>query len=298
MQPPSPVRGAQEIPLYRFIWPSRDRRKDPYGKIADIKIDARNGEVVYLSLWDRAFFDPSWARRINELVCRPDPRPKPHRWLPDRERFPMPTTNQARIGISNAARLCRKLGLDLGEDTTLGNVQWDTSYIYNTGRFEWWRGIDPARAKGTLVCQIRLRGGARIECVGPLPTACISGDSAYVGAWDDKPPEYWRGFHGTVKKRWQYLAKALEDKLKGRLGVPVVALSRLHPELAYSVPEYGAEGTAHCVVRWHDPVQDERMNGTGFEASGAFAAEFDLQSGDLKWLAFYDLALLSHWDGQ
>ena len=114
-----------------------------------------------------------------------------------------------------------------------------------------------------------------------------------MGAWDDRPAEEWRRFPGRVNRRWQDLASALERRLTAGLGIPKAALARLKPELAYAAPSYGTEGIARCVVRWHDPVQDEEMRGTGLEGSGALAAEFDLQTGDLKYIAFYDLALLA-----
>jgi hypothetical protein len=46
-------------------------------------------------------------------------------------------------------------------------------------------------------------------------------------------------------------------------------------------------------VVWHDRNEDARLNGSGLEPAGAFAAEFDLESGETKFVKFNNSDLIA-----
>jgi len=274
--------AGKEIPFYRFTWrlPSDI---STYGYAAQLEIDARSGEVTSLDLYDPAFFDAASAKYVSDTVYRPEPKPKVQVPLPSRDRFRIPTTNEVRAGIASWLTLCTKLNLNPGSDTEVSRVDWDRSYVYTN--------LSISSTKP--VCQIHLKNGTRFECVDSVAVSHFCDDACFIDFWDDRPSDEWRRFDGKVARKWQDLAKELERRLTKQLALPEKLISSFPPAVSLAGADYGAQGLARCVVRWHVQSEDARLVGSGIEPRGALAAEFDLQSGAVKWIGFYDPALIA-----
>ena len=280
----APTSDGREIPFYLLTWPGRTN--SPCDVAAEVEIDARTGQIVRLQLWDKGFLDLPYSRKIRDKVYKPEPKPKFEFPLPDRARFRFPTTNQVLAGIRGWVELCKRLELSPGGDTSLARVDWSRSYIYT----------NHAISDNVPVTQVWFKNGVSFEAERGVILSHFASDSCYVGYWDDRPAEEWSPFHGRVIKRWQDLACDLETKLVERIGLSRSILRSCPQELVYVVPEVGADGVVRCVVRWRDEAEDARLRGSGFEPFGAIRAEFDLQSGELKWIAIHNPTLLG-WKG-
>lgn len=281
VQCPSVGQNASPIPLYRFDWRVSS---DSSRSLAEIAIDARNGHVVSLSLTDPAFCDIAQERQIRGSVYTAEPRTNLPRPPLDRRRFAIPSTNEVQMGLSNCMRLCEKLGLRVAANMTLSGVSWERTYVYTN------------HLLSERVCQVHLISGASFEFIGSTAVSYQTDDACYVRAWDTKSGEEWQRFRGRVSRRWSDLARNLENDIAREFNVSKAALSRLRPVDAYGSPELGKEGIVRCVVRWLEGEEDKRLAGTGLEPGGVFSAEFDLQSGELKYISVYNPAVIG-WMG-
>jgi hypothetical protein len=120
---------------------------------------------------------------------------------------------------------------------------------------------------------------------------------SYCASDSEQVPRTWRelegklDFSGTIKYKWQELAKRLEKTLTSRLGVPERCLARYVPRALALPSELGPVGSKvprrRVDVFWvepnspHRPVDDH-----------GFGAEFDLQTGELKHIGFLDTRIL------
>src|SRR5690606_31258344 len=85
-----------------------------------------------LSLYDPAFQDLAFTRQITSQVYTPDPAsPKP----PRKVVLPRPATNDVARAISNWLRVCQKLTVDPGRQTNLADVNWDSTFIFQSELF-------------------------------------------------------------------------------------------------------------------------------------------------------------------
>src|SRR5262249_35820353 len=95
-------------------------------------------------------------------------------------------------------------------------------------------------------------------------------------------------FKGKVLKNWEDLAKGLEEKLIARAGVPKQLLDPFIPQIHINKVELGKETTKRVVVGWRNWPRNANRTVYVEETILAFRAEFDVESGELKWLNFHD----------
>jgi len=279
---PTPTPRGGQIPFYRFTWPPRDKAQSPTSHAAQIEIDARNGHVVYLVLWDPCFFDYQFTQLMSNKVYTPDPTARIEKPPLNRNLFPSPTTKQTIDAISNWLQFCVTLGFDPGKTPTVTDVDWKQTYLY-TNRLISIR--EP-------VCQVRFHDGTCFESIRGLVIGHYSSDACFSGIWDDRTAQDWQHFRGRVSKKWEDLAKQLEGKLTEKLTISKTVFQSLRPLPVYLNPKLDSDDIVRCVVRWHKVGEDTALS--ELESPGVLTAEFDLQTGDVKWISMNDLILLKY----
>jgi hypothetical protein len=97
-------------------------------------------------------------------------------------------------------------------------------------------------------------------------------------------PEDRAQFHGRAAKRWEDLAKQLENTLVAGLGIPKQFLAPFSPSPELNKLDPGEEGTKRTVVAWRNWPRNANRFVSIDETTRAFAAEFDVETGELKWI--------------
>lgn len=268
-------------PFYHIEWNGtndRGERTIP----AFLEIDGRKGKVTYLMLSDKAFSDFPLAQVISNKVYTPPPR-RPSDWArqfeaPLKRVEPYPTTNEVLEGINSWLRLCRKLGVDPGNQTNLESVFWPTSMVYD----------DPGLSRAAHVCKVQFSNHTAFSSISGVAFSHDAHDACFVGFFERMSREDRAQFRGKINYRWEDLAKGLEQVLVERVGIPRGLLSDWVPELYVQDPrKFDGLPLKRVVIgwrnRWNDSSNEEIVG-----ANYAFQAEFDLGSGELKWIAFQD----------
>jgi hypothetical protein len=269
------------LPVFYVSWLSRNI--DEQYK-AMVEVDACSGSITFIDLRGRMFADTNVMHDIQTKVLLADSvtgTPSPATPSPVQKRvprsLPVPTMEDAQRGLASWLWLCSQLDIEPGRDTGLGDVDWDRSAVYTNTL------IGP----NVPISMVVLKSGASFEVIGGTAFGCYAPDACFVGAWRDKPPEYFNKFIGTASLKWKSLAGDLQDRISKRLGVPERLLLPLRPSPTRRPPEEGSESVARVVVDWRAWPKRE-----GFvqndEAKLAFEAEFDLTAGKTKWVRFYD----------
>lgn len=269
-----------KIPFYTVTWPDRTRMAG-FETAALVEIDARNGSITQVQLWDEAFEDQALLQVISNRVYLPDP-PKadagarapavlPH--------LPPPATNEVQRGIESWHWLCRQLSVPLGPATNLAavNWEWDKTYMYTN---QFLPGVPVSFivrfTNGACFCAVR-GAVANILSMGPEPSAVPK---------------------GTVKYRWQDLCNGFEQALVEKLGIPRQCFaayrpipptvphegSRYHGEAYPPPPEVGRRGYKIVRVEWTDAKEGWPIGGF----VPRFHADFDLETGALVHVAIVD----------
>lgn len=277
VQGPSRAEDGKTIPFYRITWPCTNL---PYlDTTADIEIDAENKQITYLWLPHPGFHDLLFAHQISDRVYKPEPPVERKRAPIPRDLYPLPSTNEVSLALTNMLAFCARLGFDPGTNVDLSAVDWRRSMLYT----------NTAVSRVMRVCQVRFRNGACFESIDGFVFGYFSHDACFSGFYDERPKEEWQRFVGPKTKEWIDLARDLEGSLERRLRVPKRVLSEYEPILHLD----GAK-LARCVVNWRK--RDQAQNAED-DLRTPFAAEFDLTSGQIKWIYFEDMRLLG-WKGQ
>ncbi|HVV73959.1 MAG TPA: hypothetical protein VHI52_21070 [Verrucomicrobiae bacterium] len=273
-----PPSQQHPMPFYEVEWPSVS--DCPCGAIVDI--DGRNGKVVQLFLCDIAYSDFARAEKIKSQVYHPeaDQRPKPVREtyiaMMQKHHYPPPTEAYAREAIPKWLSFCRKIGCDPGSQTNVSDIRWDASWVHTN------------LLTGPPVCEIRFKNGVYFHSIQGVTLSHYCADACFTGLWGERPRQEWAPWWAKCTKDWKdwkALAKALEPVLVEQLGIPKELLARYHPMPGVKPPEPGKWGYTRLLVQWRDfplvgevAVSDTKLG---------FQAEFDLQTGALKWLSFF-----------
>jgi hypothetical protein len=160
--------------------------------------------------------------------------------------------------------------------SNISDVDWEATFKSES---------PPSLPPGTLY-KIQFRNGASFNCVNETIFAHTCSDAGFVGAWAEKPPDYWRRFEATSTNSWEKLSHELNTMLVEKLGVSRAHLNKFTPT-PYVL---GAEGVSHCVVQWYETKSIGKMPQDSIKT--ALFAEFDLASGGIKNLMFHDFELL------
>ena len=272
--------SSKRIPFYEVTWPKGNGGLTPTAKV---EIDGRTGTIVALNLWDHHFRDPALAQQIKNRVCRPDPVVAPPLKAPRKRVLPYPSKEQAAQAIRNWLLFCQRLGLDPGSNTDLSQIDWEKSSLYAE------RQISPT----IPVCRITFTNKAIFESVGGVVFNHFGSDAFFTNDYLDRPRSAWDAIHGVVAIRWEELADALQRRICQQFKVSPTTFDMLRPFIRNGSADQGKDGLTRTVIDWRRlraPHLDDTVSVEEFPR--VFAAEFDLRTGETKFIAFYDLSLI------
>jgi hypothetical protein len=265
---------GKRIPFFRITWPSPP---GSYGSstIASIEIDARTGKIVNLHLYDIGFLDAALGNKIMDRVYTPDPKPpaKP----PGKRIVPYPTTNQVTQAIENWLVFCRRLNLNPGGDTNVSQVDWDRTYAYTNSRI----------STNMPVCQIRFKNNACFEALDGRVYCYFCPDACFTGFWEHRPEAEMKAFVGPKKISRTEVTGTFDHFLSTELGIPLATFTNCR-----KVSRVGGEGLKRVVLDWvkWPPPKDFT---DPYDLPKLFSVEFDLETGEVKWIFFDDLGLIA-----
>lgn len=272
---------AKDFPFYLINWPNTNAHN--YGGFASVEIDARRARPVFVQLWSPEYYDVALAGQISNRVYTAETKPAPSkqdsvsqddlRWKPD--------VATMKSLIPKWLRFCDNLGLAPGPQTNLDYVDWKQTF----------KAEAPAPLPPGTLYKIVFKNGAAFETVNETVFGHNGFDASFVGAWADKPNEYWKSFTGPAVYTWAQLAAQLNSRLNAKLGISKAYLNRFAPT-AYTV---GTNGMSRCTVNWYDTKSSAVKSPVS--APIAIAAEFDLASGEIKSVTFFDFELL-RWEAR
>jgi len=251
----------------------------PRGYDAAVEVDRRSGAIVLVDLFAKRFFDYDFALQISNKVYVPDRANETRTSTPAEAFSPGPgvATNMVADAVASWIWLCNRLGVVPGPQTNLDCVHWGETFVYTNSDI----------STSAPVLQVRFKNGVCFESCGGVTFSHYAADACFTGLWRRQPPEYFKPFEGTVSVTWKDLSTNLEGMLRNRLGIPAELLARFTADGKWKPPELGTRTTKRLVVEWRHWPRTE-----GFvpiqESILAFAAEFDLENGELKWINFQD----------
>lgn len=268
------------MPFFEVDWPSVSDA--PHG--ANVEIDGRNGRIVGLHLHDIAYRDFAFSEKIKRQVYVPEPRAttvaQTNISRVKKFHLPQPTAAYVARAITNWLGFCRRIGCGPGTQTNVSSINWDETWFY-TNRII---------STSSPVCRIRFQNGAYFESIDGVTFSHFGADGCFTGHWMEKTSQEWAPFWGKCTKDWKdwkALAKALEPIIVEQLGIPKELLAPYSPWLGTKPPELGKYGVTRILVEWRNwPVNPGRTVYTS-ETKLAFRAEFDLETGALKWIDFF-----------
>jgi hypothetical protein len=277
-------RWGPPIPFFRLKWLTKPDPTGAIDTIATAEVDARDGRIVGIKLYDESFMDRAFEKTVLGRVYRPDPvlqaprTPALH--------YSKPTTNYVARAIGRWLLFCQRLGLDPGGETNLAEVDWETTVLFTN------RDISTSAP----CCVVRFTNGAAFDSAGDTIWGYVAKDAALEGDWTDHPKEYWERFRGQVAVGWTALVTNLEARLAQGLGIAHKAYEpcEASPAVVGGLP--GETGLTRALVYWHRlprlPDSDRAVE----DMRSYFYAELDLEQGSVKMLVFQDAKLLSHID--
>jgi len=210
--------------------------------------------------------------------------PMPTRWQmrnqpPLKRLLPYPATNEIAKAIHSWLRFCSSLGIPPGAQTNLAAVFWARTFSYTNH--------DVSRV--APVAQIAFTNGTRFEAINGVAFSHYAEDAMYSGFWQEMTPEERDTFKGKINKDWKELARDLERTLIRSVGIPESLLTPYSFTVSLGTPrEIGAVGIKRLVLDWRNWPRNAGREVSVDETRSAFAAEFDLETGELKWINFHD----------
>jgi len=255
------VYKGKRVPFYRVEWPPVTRQGGTVG--AEIDVDARSGKIVLVHLLDVAFLDPAAARRIRDQVYTADSSPKRNSWPV----APRPTPDQVSRAITNWLMLCARLQIPTEPNVGLSDVNWNETSL---ARLMPYSSAGPA-------CFVRFTNGVGFLSLDGTVILHTS------GRMQDRK--------GRVVNNWRDLSKKLERTLVERLAFRPEELAPFSPEPEAVPPAVGTEGTRALWVKWRETPLSRNYLPTS-ERKPGFAAEFDLETGQMRSIKFDDPSLI------
>jgi hypothetical protein len=272
---------SERIPFFMAEWRTAPDGHGADYAVASVEIDGRDRSIVRLTLFDPAFWDLALEKRIKAKVYRPDQTntPPPVRRIIT---YPKPTTNSVERAIEQWLTFCDVLGLDPGNQTSLASVDWEQTFTYT----------NVAVSRHEPVSRIRFRNGTLFETIRGIVYCHCSLDACFAGPYLDKTDKEWAKFQGRVSRKWQDAVRDLESRLDGKLGIPKTLYSPSQPFPRMLGPNVGETGCARALVYWHRLPRLQESDSADEDFRSFFYAEFDLQSGQVKLVAFHDPKLI------
>lgn len=275
-------RDGLHIPFYLIHWPDASR---PGRTSADVEIDGRTGRIVYMELWDKSFRDHAYAEKIKSAVYKPEESEsspvKKEKKSVAQPSLPKPSTNQVIDTIRDGAWLCERLHLRICS-TNLGEVDWERTWLYS----------DPRITVSSQICRVRFTDNCALESASGAIIGVFSADACYSGIWDLRPKEEWEQFKGPIIKKRRDLADELQKRLVERVGIPASTLEPFTVSLPKDETQLDTHGLNRDVLLWRNWPKDSGRFVRTSETQVAFSAEFDLETGAVKFIKFYDTSLI------
>jgi len=181
----------------------------------------------------------------------------------------------------NLRRFIGLLGLPAEGGIGIDDVNWNRTFIYTN-----------TIMNASTVCQVRFNNNVCFESLNGVVFSYFSKDACYTGVWDRRTSQEWISFNGQVMKRWEDLSQGLREVLTEKLGIREDLLDLWSPMPAVEPPKPGKEGVARAFVEWRNWPKNPGKTVWVSETKLGYAAEFDLVTGELKWIDFYDLRLI------
>ena len=172
--------------------------------------------------------------------------------------------------------LCESLKIDTRGETNLSAVNWDGTFLF-TNHLIMGRPLE---------CAVELASGANFCAIQDVAVSYVSRDPYFFGNWPSRTAEQLRPFQGRINLNWQSLAAEFERALVERVRIPKKYLDPYKPYPVFAGErELGIVTVKRVLVRWGSSRKNAYYE--------AFNAEFDLETGELKQLAFLDRELIS-----
>jgi hypothetical protein len=281
-----PGNGSDPIPFYWIRWPNTNQATFGLAPpdVAFIEIDAREGLITFLDLRAKGFHDYGLAAQISNRVHAPDPQPQgPSRWelqhrSPLKRVQSWSSTNEVIRAIGNWLALCQKLGVDPGSQTNVASVDWSRTFSYTNNEL----------SRTIPTCQIVFSNGVIFESISGIAFSHFASDSCFSGSWEYMSVQERQRFKGKILKDWEGLAKDLERVLVHNVGIPKQLMTAYSAGQEIGRPKKGEETIARTVLAWRNWPRNAHRFVAVEETTLALQAEFDLETGELKWISFHD----------
>jgi hypothetical protein len=270
--------GTNTVSFYQILWPKPEHTSG-FDCFAEVEVDARTGRVASLELHDPMFRDYTVATQISKVAYRaaghiPAPMHPQQVGTRSKSLFPLPTTNQVQTAIQSWLWLCHELELATGTETDISTVNWTRTCIYT----------NMAIVSATdAVCRVEFSNGTWFLSLGGVAISHHPSDS-YFSASASITATRNVAFRGPVKYRWQDLAARLQGVLVAHMAPAVERLKSCSVHrISTSAADPGIEGIKRILIGWSRHI----------DGSEALGAEFDLETGELKDVAFNDALLIT-----
>jgi hypothetical protein len=194
-----------------------------------------------------------------------------------------PQTNSVIQTIPLWLAFCSEMGISTGPRTNLADVDWSTSCVYTSS----------SEPEVSAIIQVRFKSGAFFEYACGAIIGAFAPDCCYAGIFDERTPAEWERFKGPILKHQRDLATNLEAELTSKLGLPAGAVQAFRVLWGKEDSDpLGRIGVKRALLEWRNwPWHPGRMVRIA-ETRAGFRAEFDLETGELKFLKFFDPALV------
>ena len=165
----------------------------------------------------------------------------------------------------------------------MASLNWEQTFAYTDG---------VVSAESPMV-QVVFTNNGGFSCLHGVAISHVSPNSCFASPWGGRSREQWEAFRGHINMNWKDLALDLERLIEDRLLISPGTFSNFVPSPDREPPNVGSNAIKRLVIEWRKrpphissfvPVDDMKLG---------FNAEFDLESGKLIWIFFYDPTFLS-----
>jgi hypothetical protein len=273
---------GKPIPFYWFTWVKTNSIFEQGYAAACVEVDARTSQITYVNLFDEAFYDRPFEQDLKNRFSTPEKPPTNVISRTPPRVLPLPSTNEVLKALQGLPWFCHKFGFSTGSGRAFGDINWSNTCVFP----------DPRISAATNLCELAFRDNSRFTSIDGVGICYCAGDACFVEGWDVRSAEGWIPFKGKVTKRWEDLARGLEELLVG-IGMSKEQLAPYFAQPRFNFPGSGTNSLKRVLVDWRDwkgPADYKGRTVMISETKLALSAEFDLETGELKSIDFFDPA--------
>ena len=156
---------------------------------------------------------------------------------------------------------------------------------------ETWAVPDGILSDTVAVCKVQFTNGAGLMAFEGTVFGASSPDCCYDGSESRRQEPEWDRFRGRILKNPEDIAKKLERALIEKVGLPAEELRQFTHDPFSRAPEVGTTDLKRMVALWRTWPPNPGRAVSVDETRLGFVAEFDLETGQVKSISFYDPAL-------